>query len=361
MKNINIARVLMVFAILSWSLILSPYKQTTILAGSIACLTLPIYRWIRARHASSVSLTLYFIFLALCFIIPIATITILVTPQAVAGYKSIIEWGSNDFMLPLSIENFITESHTFLLRIPGYESVLKEILENFQNLLNIITKALISGGLDFAGTTINKLWQIILMIILAALGVVYAPTLRRITVRILNLPEESLNRFIISIYNALRSVFVGILFVAAMQGALLGIGLFIFDVPQAAFWALLASICAIIPVIGTAIIWLPLAIVTWLQGSIGNAIGVLLWGGIIVSCSDNLIRPYLLKTGINTSIIVLFLAIICGLAAFGIIGLILGPVLVAIAIQAMHESDYFASLDEEKEHETKQIVEEQTS
>ena len=345
MKNTNIARVLMVLAILSWGLILSPYKQTTILAGALACLTLPIYRWIRARYGSTLSLSLYFIFLALCFLVPIAAITILVTPQAVAGYKSIIEWGSNDFVLPQSVENFFNEAHTLLLNVPGYQSILTELLENFQNLLNAITKTLISGGLDFAGTTVNTLWQIILMIILAALGVVYAPTLRRIAVRIFALPEESLSRFILAIYNALRSVFIGILFVAGMQGALLGIGLFIFDVPQSAFWALLASICAIIPMIGTSIIWLPLSIVTWVQGSIGNAIGILLWGGIIVSFSDNLIRPYFLKTGINTSVIVLFLAIICGLAAFGIIGLILGPVLVAIAIQAMYESDYFESLD----------------
>jgi predicted PurR-regulated permease PerM len=65
---------------------------------------------------------------------------------------------------------------------------------------------------------------------------------------------------------------------------------------------------------------------------------LLAWGSIIVTGADNLLRPYFLSTGIEASMIVLLLSIICSIAVFGPVGVIAGPVMVALALQAEKES-----------------------
>ncbi|MBO4316763.1 MAG: AI-2E family transporter, partial [Mailhella sp.] len=145
---------------------------------------------------------------------------------------------------------------------------------------------------------------------------------------------------------ALRAVFIGIVFVACIQGLLTGIGLAFLGVEDSAFWGMMAVFAAVIPVLGTALIWGPMAIVLWVQGSPMSAVILVVWGTVVVSGADSIIRPYFLKTGIETSILVLFLSIICAMSAFGAIGLILGPVLVALAIQAVHESDILAEKEQ---------------
>ncbi|MFQ8887625.1 MAG: AI-2E family transporter [Bilophila wadsworthia] len=76
----------------------------------------------------------------------------------------------------------------------------------------------------------------------------------------------------------------------------------------------------------------------WLTGSTVACIGLAIWCALVVAGVDNLLRPFFLKTGIDASVVTLILSILCGLAAFGPVGVFAGPVLVAVAIQAGNES-----------------------
>jgi predicted PurR-regulated permease PerM len=151
--------------------------------------------------------------------------------------------------------------------------------------------------------------------------------------------EEMIERFSRVLYNASRSVFISIVFVPIIQGVLTGIGLRIFNVPDPAFWGLLAVFAAVIPLAGTAIVWLPIAIYLMATRSIGEGLLLIGWGAVIVAGADNLLRPYFLKTGIEVSMVVLLLSIVCSLAVFGAVGIIAGPVLAALARQALVESE----------------------
>ena len=111
------------------------------------------------------------------------------------------------------------------------------------------------------------------------------------------------------------------------------------DISQFAFWGLLAALVAPIPVLGTALIWVPLSLQLWFSGLPMKALALVLWGVLVVSTADSILRPLFLKTGIKASYLVLILAILCGISAFGTIGIILGPVLLAFAIQAMEEGN----------------------
>ena len=131
---------------------------------------------------------------------------------------------------------------------------------------------------------------------------------------------------------------MGVVFVALIQGFLCGVGFAIAEVPQPAFWGLVAAFVAPIPFVGTALVWLPVCIWLWLTGSTVACIGLAIWCALVVAGVDNLLRPFFLKTGIDASVVTLILSILCGLAAFGPVGVFAGPVLVAVAIQAGNES-----------------------
>ena len=127
--------------------------------------------------------------------------------------------------------------------------------------------------------------------------------------------------------------------VAAAQGILCGIAFAFAGVRQPAFWGLLATLVAPIPAIGTAIVWVPLCLSLWFTGNSMAAVGLALWGVVVVAGVDNILRPLFLQQGIKAPFFVLIIAILCGLASFGPVGLIVGPVLLAFAIQAVEEGN----------------------
>lgn len=356
MNFVQQSRMLACLAVLCWILLFHSQTNIIIIASAIAFLTYPFFQRLLERHNVWYSLSIYYFCLALVVIIPIILITVLVTPQAVNGYRTLMLWIDKGLDLPPAIEQHITAIYGWLETIPGFQdlqSSTAEISATLKRSLSSFLQLLLTGSISFAGSTINIAMQLFLIIFLSGLAVVYAKTCHKLAVRVTGLPVECINRFILALQNTARSIFFGVFFIAFVQGILTGIGFFIFGVKDAAFWGLAAMICAVIPILGTALIWVPIAITVWVSGSFYSAMGIILWGVLIVASADSLLRPICLQKGIKTSIIVLFFAIICSIIAFGPIGLILGPTLVALGIQAVEESDYLLQKAEEKKQEEK--------
>lgn len=93
---------------------------------------------------------------------------------------------------------------------------------------------------------------------------------------------------------------------------------------------LATGVACFIPVVGGALVWVPTVIILALQGSVGKAIFVTLWGMIAIGMSDNIIRPLLTGSSAQVPLFLMILALMGGLAAYGMQGLIIGPVIVAI-------------------------------
>lgn len=169
----------------------------------------------------------------------------------------------------------------------------------------------------------------------------YRRAIRKVFGRILHLPHSMLGRFILAVHKALKGIMLGIVLVALVQGTLCGIGFAFAGVSQPAFWGMLATMVAPIPMVGTALVWLPLSLSLWFTGKTMAAIGLALWGALFISSVDNLLRPFFLRQGIKAPFMVLILVILCGLSSLGAIGLIAGPVLLAIAMQANEEANRY--------------------
>jgi predicted PurR-regulated permease PerM len=133
----------------------------------------------------------------------------------------------------------------------------------------------------------------------------------------------------------IKATLWGTVIVAFVQGILGGVGFLIFGLPQPAFWGTVMIPAAVIPVVGSAIIWAPAAIYQIFTGHPGSGIGLILWGGVLVSLIDNVLKPILVKGGGTTPSIFILFSILGGLTYFGMVGFILGPLILSFLLSLL--------------------------
>jgi len=105
------------------------------------------------------------------------------------------------------------------------------------------------------------------------------------------------------------------------------VGYLVFNAPSPLFWGVLTCFATIIPIFGTALVWLPLAGYMALTGDWGPAIGLLLYGGLVVTHVDNVVRFIMQKKMADTHPLVTIFGVFIGLSLFGFMGVIFGPLM----------------------------------
>jgi len=143
------------------------------------------------------------------------------------------------------------------------------------------------------------------------------------------LEKDTEKKFFDHLTDITNSVLIGQIVVGIIQGAVAGIGYFIFGVPNALLLTFLTMLVGIIPIIGPWLVWIPVCFYLFITGRSGAGIGLLIYGLLIVSWLDTLIRPAIVsrKTQVHSAIILV--GMIGGLFVFGILGLIIGPLVLA--------------------------------
>ncbi len=135
---------------------------------------------------------------------------------------------------------------------------------------------------------------------------------------------------------AVNSVIKGNLIIAIIQGVLAGIGFAVFGVPNFILWGTITAVAALIPGIGTAIVLVPIILFLYFTGNVFGAIGLLIWGALVVGLIDNFLRPILIGRGIKIHPLLVFLSVFGGLIFFGPIGFLLGPLTISLFFALLH-------------------------
>ena len=133
-----------------------------------------------------------------------------------------------------------------------------------------------------------------------------------------------------------RGVIYGLLGTAVVQGAMTAFGLWLSGVPQPALLGILAGVISILP-IGAPVVWVPATIWLLANGSTGWGIFMGVYGAFGISSVDNFIRPWLISRGADLPLLLTLLGALGGAFAFGLLGLFLGPVLLAVAFTIVKE------------------------
>ena len=142
----------------------------------------------------------------------------------------------------------------------------------------------------------------------------------------LPLPQAECDRLIRDTRDlVIASVGAGLL-VAAVQGVIGGVAFWLLGIGAPTFWGLMIAFCSLVPVVGAALVWVPAALWLLLSGHIGAGVVMALVGVLGISMVDNILRPLLFSGNTSVSGLVIFFGLLGGIAAFGFIGLIIGPV-----------------------------------
>lgn len=148
----------------------------------------------------------------------------------------------------------------------------------------------------------------------------------------LPLRGKTMNQMIVRIREVISASVYGVFVIAIIQGTLGGIAFWFIGLPSAVVWGLVMTFMSLIPLAGSFVVWVPAAIYLAITGSWGAAIGLTLWGTIVIGLVDNFMRPKLVGEKAKLHELFIFFAVLGGLQLFGIVGLFLGPVILAIAL-----------------------------
>jgi predicted PurR-regulated permease PerM len=148
--------------------------------------------------------------------------------------------------------------------------------------------------------------------------------------RLLPMDHEHQERLFQNIVDAIYAVVHGSLVVAMVQGLLAGLAYWVLGVPFSVLWGVVTGFTALLPVGGSTLVSVPVCIYLFLEGQTIKAVALLVWSFGIVGTVDNILKPLLIGNRLGLPVLFLFFGILGGLALFGALGIILGPVLFAL-------------------------------
>jgi len=215
----------------------------------------------------------------------------------------------------------------------GLASDTTRLWTDTQRFIEPVSKWLLKRGLALGGGLMQLTLSIFIAFFLFRDGVAAAGHL---TTAVERISGEQGKHLLTVAGRTVRGVVYGILGTALVQAVMTGIGLFIASVPGAALLALLTFFAAIVPIVGTGLVWVPVALWLFYQGSTGWGIFMLVWG-VGVASLDNVVKPWLISQGSDMPFILIFCGVIGGALAFGFIGVFLGPTLLAVGYRLVGE------------------------
>ncbi len=326
MANIDYTRkafslIAIVFLLVLTFLIIKPIMVSIIVALVLAFVFAPVYDWLY-KHTKSRNISAFAIilFLLAIIIIPIWFFTPILVNQAYEIYQLTLKIDFTSILKSIFPSLFASEQ--FATDVGGITSSFTSKIAN--NIVAYLAQII----LNFPVIMIH------LLVVFFTLFFVLRDRQKVIDYvkSVLPFPKEVEKRIFEYSSGITASLIYGQIIIGLIQGITLGIGLFIFRIPNALFLSLLAIFAGILPIIGTFIVWAPLLISLFITGAPTITILGVLFFGIISSSVDNIIRPIITskRTKINSAI--LFVSMIGGLFFFGILGLILGPLIISYLI-----------------------------
>jgi len=147
---------------------------------------------------------------------------------------------------------------------------------------------------------------------------------------IVPLPSKERDLLIQRFRDMIYATIYGGLLIAMIQGLLGGLSFWVLGLPSPIFWGTAMALLSFIPIGGTALIWVPAAIILLIEGAVLKGLLLLGVGVFVISMVDNLLRPFFISTRTNIHPLLLFFAVLGGVQAFGLIGFVAGPLVATL-------------------------------
>lgn len=300
-------------------LIFLPFWVVIVLGISFAIVLHPIYQWLSSKGLpASVASFITVILFTILLCGPILGIGALVFNQSQDVYQKISNGNLNT--LPL-LEKINTKVNSVLP--PGVDFNINQKATDFVSYISSHIASIFS-------TTLSAFFSFILMLLVIFYLLKDGEKWRTSLMQLSPLGEKNDERIISRLTLAVNGVIKGSLLIALAQGVLLGVGFWIFNVPNAALWGVVAAVMSFIPTFGTALVSVPAIIFLFVTGNTAPAVGLLVWAVVIVGMVDNFLGPLVVGRKINVPSILILFSVLGGIAFLGPVGILVGPLTVSL-------------------------------
>lgn len=342
---------LMLLSIFLLALLMSPFIQAFIFATVLAAMLVPLHEKLAKKLGNRPQLSAAIVCLGvlLAIILPLGGIVAFVVKEVIAGVRFLSETLQSDGAMGLldKLPDSIQDGASRLVRAAGLEGEeLNAELKRQANQHGGRVAGMVSGALAATGAALIQATMMMIAFFFLlidgrdlVLWIEEKSPLRKGQVR------ELLKEF----RRASNAVLVSSVATAGVQAAAAFIGYLIARVPQPVFFALVTFFVAFIPAVGAGGVCLVTALLVLALGHPWAALFLAIWGAVVVGLVDNLIKPILVKRGMHLHGGLVFFSLIGGLAVFGAVGLVVGPLIVTffLALIRIYSRDFGDPKDEE--------------
>jgi predicted PurR-regulated permease PerM len=288
-----------------WAML--PFAPGIFGAAVFYVLTVKGYTWLRSRRIpSGLAATAMLLVIVLCILVPggaLVTILLDEVPAAIRG---------------LDTGPLMTKVQSLRL---GPINVGEQLTRASGTIASWASSKAIGAVGGAARGTLN--------LVIALLGLYYlliaADSVWVRVKRYLPFTEEDSEDLRIKFYEVTMATALGVLAVSVLQGTLVGIAFAVLGLPNAVVWGTVTAIASVLPLVGSALVWVPAAIILFATGNVGQAIGLTIFGAVVVGNIDNLMRAVVSKRVGNLHPLTTLLGAFAGIEYIGLTGVLLGP------------------------------------
>jgi len=331
-------------------LVIAPFFPTLLLAAVLTILFYGMYKRIHRRFgkfkklASFVSCLIVF----LIIVVPITLFIILLAQEAAGAYQTIsakLASGAFDRFFVWDKSNmFFVLQQRF---IPFLDVEQFDLKGKILNLAESVTVDIAAQAAILVKNIGSVLFHAIIMIFsMFYLFLDGDKFVQKFTI-LSPLPRKYEKQIYGRIDDTVKAIASGVFLTAIIQGLLAGIGYTIAGISNPVFWGAATGFFSLIPMVGTAAIWVPASIILFIFGDYASGLFLAIWGVLLVATIDNFIAPYLIGGRAKTYPLLTFFVVIGGLWTFGAQGLIFGPIILVLLLTLLHvyELEYKQVLD----------------
>jgi len=328
-----IAFLLLIFWLALW--VLSPFWAALAWAGVLAYVTWPLHVWLAGRLPGRPNLTALCmtVLVGLTLLVPMVLVIYTLTLDAIAASTKLREIAANGLPpLPPGVAdlpggNWLAAQYQRMQVDPAW---FRRWIEELGLADPEMYKALAGG----VGRNIAKFGlAIFALFFLYRHGESLLAQFRHIATHWIGAQAKG---YLQAVGVTVHAVVFGIVLTALAQGTLAGLGYWVAGVSAPVLWGAITALISLIPFAGP-LVWASLSASLLIQGDTTAALGLFLWGALVVSWVDNFIRPIVISGPTRIPFLLVFLGVLGGVNAFGLIGLFLGPVILAVAIAIWRE------------------------
>lgn len=302
----------------------------------LAYVTWPLY--LRLKHAmrgnATASAVLMTLLLTASFVLPLLALVAMLQVEFVVAYQAVSGWlKSGQHPLPDVIR-----------QIPWVGERLQQILDSMSGDPGRLQSEVLRWAQNWLGELANLVGGVGRNAAKMDFAVLTVGFVYRDGENLLNQVRRVLQRFVgarahgylTAIGNTTTAVLYGLVLTALAQGTLAGLGYWATGIHAPALLGAFTALIALIP-FGTPVVWGSLGVWLLTTGQTAEGIGLLLWGMLVVSWVDNLIRPLVISTASQIPFLLVMFGVLGGLAAFGLVGMFVGPVIIAVLMAVWRE------------------------